>query len=177
MTITAPCTSCSRICSCTGGWPQPSSAATPHSGAAWRAKRIDIENAIEAVNEADQHLGRTLRTTQKWTALRDATRVLLDNSLRQSATESFAQHTKVIEDTIALVTHVGDTSNLTLDPDLDSYYLMNVVIFQGPELSEALAQARGLGSSIAVGRKGDIRAARQNERVGDPDALFEQARG
>ena len=60
----------------------------------------------------------------------------------------------MIEDTIALITHVGDTSNLTLDPDLDSYYLMNVIIFQGPELSEALAQARGLGSSIAAGRKG-----------------------
>ena len=38
----------------------------------------------------------------------------------------------------------GDTSGLILDPDLDSYYLMNVVIFQGPELSEMLAQARGI---------------------------------
>ena len=59
----------------------------------------------------------------------------------------------MIEDTISLITHVGDTSNLTLDPDLDSYYLMNVIVFQGPELSEALAQARGLGGSIAASGK------------------------
>ena len=59
----------------------------------------------------------------------------------------------MIEDTISLITHVGDTSQLTLDPDLYSYYLMNIVIFQGPELSEALAQARGLGGSIAASGK------------------------
>ena len=59
----------------------------------------------------------------------------------------------MIADTIALITHVGDASNLTLDPDLDSYYLMNVLIFQGPELSEALAQARGLGVGIAASGK------------------------
>ena len=116
-------------------------------------KRIDLENDVKAVAEVDQHLGATLRTTQKWTALRDSARVLLDGSLRRTAAESFALHTKVIEDTISLITHVGDTSNLTLDPDLDSYYLMNVIVFQGPELGEALAQARGLGVSIAASGK------------------------
>ena len=102
----------------------------------------------------DRSLGSDLRTTQQWTALRDATRVLLDGGISQSAAESFALHSKVIEQTIALITHVGDTSNLTLDPDLDSYYLMNVIIFQGPELSETMAQARGLGSSVAAAGKG-----------------------
>jgi methyl-accepting chemotaxis protein len=116
-------------------------------------KRIDIENDVKAVAEADQQLGATLRTTQKWTALRDSTRVLLDDSLRRTAAESFALHTKVIEDTISLITHVGDTSNLTLDPDLDTYYLMNVIIFQGPELTEALAYARGLGAGVAASGK------------------------
>jgi methyl-accepting chemotaxis protein len=117
-------------------------------------KRIDIENDIKVVNEVDERLGGTLRTTQQWTALRDATHALLDKSPGQSATDSFALHTGVIDDTIALVTHVGDTSNLTLDPDIDSSYLMNIIIFQSPELSETLAQARDLGSSIAAARKG-----------------------
>ena len=108
---------------------------------------------MKAVAEVDQHLGSTMRTTQKWTALRDSTRVLLDGSLRRTPGESFALHTKVIEDTISLITHVGDTSKLTLDPDLDSYYLMNILIFQGPELSEAVAQARGLGGSVAASGK------------------------
>jgi methyl-accepting chemotaxis protein len=116
-------------------------------------KRIDLGNDMKAVGEIDQHLGSTLSTTPKWTALRDSTRVLLDGSLRRTPGESFALHTKVIEDTISLITHVGDTSQLTLDPDLDSYYLMNIIIFQGPELSEVLAQARGLGGSVAASGK------------------------
>ena len=57
----------------------------------------------------------------------------------------------MIEGTIALITDVGDASKLTLDPDLDSYYLMNVLVFQGPELSELVAQARGLGTALIAG--------------------------
>jgi methyl-accepting chemotaxis protein len=116
-------------------------------------KRIELGNDVKAVDEIDQVLGSTLSTTSKWTALRSSTRVLLDGSLRRTPAESLGLHTKVIEDTISLITHVGDTSQLTLDPDLDSYYLMNIVIFQGPELSEVLAQARGLGGSIAASGK------------------------
>jgi methyl-accepting chemotaxis protein WspA len=127
-------------------------------------KRADIETDVKAVSDLDERLGASLRTTAQWVALRDSTRVLLDNSVGRPAAESFALHTKVIEDTIALITHVGDTSNLTLDPDLDSYYLMNIIVFQGPELSEALAQARGLGSSLAAaGKATPEHLARMNE--------------
>ena len=118
------------------------------------AKQLDVENDVKAVSAVDEQLGATLQTTQQWTALRGAVRAVLDSGTDQSAAESFARHTKVIEDTIALITRVGDTSNLTLDPDLDSYYLMNIAIFQGPELAEALAQARGLGGSIAAAKSG-----------------------
>ena len=122
-------------------------------GSRLNAMRIDVESDVKAVAEVDQHLGATLRTTQKWTALRDSVRVLVDGALRRTDSESFALHTKAIEDTISLITHVGDTSNLTLDPDLNSYYLMNIIVFQGPELSEALAHARGLGGSVAASGK------------------------
>jgi len=105
------------------------------------------------VNEANQRLESALLIGKKWTALSAACRDLLSKTSSLSAEESFQQHTKVIEDTIALIGDVADASNLTLDPDIDSYYLMNVLIFQGPELSEILAQARGLGSSMAATKK------------------------
>jgi methyl-accepting chemotaxis protein len=133
-------------------------------GSRLAGKRTDIENDLKAVNEVDQRLGTTLRTTQKWSVLRDSARSLFVGGPGRSAAESFAEHTKVIEDTVSLITHVGDTSNLTLDPDLDSYYLMNIIIFQGPELSEALAQARGLGSSVAAeGKASPEQLAKLNE--------------
>jgi len=52
----------------------------------------------------------------------------------------------------ALISHVGDTSNLILDPDLDSYYLMDAVLLKLPEVEDLLAQIRFLGEDI-IARK------------------------
>jgi methyl-accepting chemotaxis protein len=117
------------------------------------ASTAAIENDLRAVAEVDQRLDPTLHTTTKWVALNAACRALLAKTSGWTAEENFEQHTRVIAEVIALITHVGDVSNLTLDPDIDSYYLMNVVIFQGPELSEILGQVRGLGSRIAASGK------------------------
>ena len=125
-------------------------------------KTADVENDIKKVDEANQRLDSALHTRTKWTALSAACRDILSKTPSLSAEESFQQHTKVIEDAIALITDVGDASHLTLDPDIDSYYLMKVVIFQGPELSELLAQAHGLGSGMAASRKG---SSEQFERL------------
>jgi hypothetical protein len=69
------------------------------------AKRIDVENDLKAVTEIDERLGVTLQTTQQWAALRGAVRAVLDSgSAGQQPSESFARHSKVIEDTIVLIT-------------------------------------------------------------------------
>ena len=115
-------------------------------------KTADVENDIKKVDEANQRLDSALHISKKWTALSAACHDILSKTPSLSADESFQQHTKVIE----------DASHLTLDPDIDSYYLMKVVIFQGPELSELLAQAHGLGSGMAASRKG---SSEQFERL------------
>src|SRR5919108_2191711 len=118
------------------------------------AKRLDVENDLKAIAEVDERFGTSLQTTSQWSALRGSVRTALDSGGDQSPADSFARQTAVIHETIALITRVGDTSNLTLDPDLDTYYLMNIAIFQGPELAEVLAQARGQGGSIAAAKSG-----------------------
>jgi len=114
------------------------------------SKGADIENDIKKVDEVDQRLDSALHTSKKWTALSAACRDLLHKSPSLSADASFQRHTQVIEDAIVLIADVGDASNLTGDDDIDSHYLMNILIFHGPELSESLAQARGLGSGMAA---------------------------
>lgn len=49
---------------------------------------------------------------------------------------------------LALFTHVSDTSKLTLDPDLDSYYIMALVMDHAPKLATAAAQADEVRASI-----------------------------
>jgi hypothetical protein len=41
-----------------------------------------------------------------------------------------------------------DGSNLTLDPDIDSYYLMDAVFFRIPDITEAVGQIRGMGNRV-----------------------------
>lgn len=45
----------------------------------------------------------------------------------------------LMTDVRGLIAHGGDTSNLILDPDLDSYYLMDVTLCVLPELQERIA--------------------------------------
>ncbi|OYY45746.1 MAG: hypothetical protein B7Y56_06300 [Gallionellales bacterium 35-53-114] len=45
---------------------------------------------------------------------------------------------------------VADASGLTLDPDLDSFYLMDALVVRLPAASESLGQARALGAGLAA---------------------------
>jgi len=64
------------------------------------------------------------------------------------AADVFAAHTALVSQILGLITHVGDTSNLILDPELDSFYLMDNVVVRSPALGEYAGQARGLGAGI-----------------------------
>ncbi|QYG06459.1 EAL domain-containing protein [Janthinobacterium sp. PAMC25594] len=49
-----------------------------------------------------------------------------------------------------LLTRVGNQSNLILDPDLDSYYTMSLVILRFPELLEVINSTRALALQLAT---------------------------
>ncbi len=59
--------------------------------------------------------------------------------------EAFTTIIKVINGSILLV---ANESNLILDPELDTYYSVDTVVKQIPDLSEAFAIIRGLGSGM-----------------------------
>ena len=129
------------------------------------AKRLDVERDVKALDEVDQRLDDSLHTRATWSELRDEIRTLASRSSNATPAASYDMHSQTIKKTIALVTAVGDASNLTLDPDLDSYYVMNVLIFQGPELAEIVAQARGLGGSIAANKGRDLAQIEELNRL------------
>ncbi|MSV27528.1 MAG: hypothetical protein EXQ52_02110 [Bryobacterales bacterium] len=64
-----------------------------------------------------------------------------------------AKHDHLASDIRGMITHAGDTSNLILDPDLDSYYLMDVTLLALPQAQERLARVGVLGSAIIRGGK------------------------
>ncbi|MCE4535902.1 methyl-accepting chemotaxis protein [Pelomonas sp. P7] len=67
-----------------------------------------------------------------------------------SPAESFALHTACISRLMGLLTDAADASNLTLDPDLGTYYVMDAVVSRLPAMTESLGQARALGAAAAA---------------------------
>jgi len=74
----------------------------------------------------------------------------LDGNISLSPEESFSEHTHLINEVISLITHVGNHSNLILDPELDAYYLVEISVTTIPQLIESLGKARGMSAGIAA---------------------------
>ena len=55
------------------------------------------------------------------------------------------------------ITHLGDTSNLILDPDLDSYYMMDIVLLAAPQMQDRLTNVLAGINSLYEGPELDRR--------------------
>lgn len=56
---------------------------------------------------------------------------------------------KVLKDLRDVVVHTGDTSNLILDPDLDSYYMMDVTLLAIPQITDRMYEVESFLSEMA----------------------------
>jgi signal transduction histidine kinase/DNA-binding response OmpR family regulator len=86
-----------------------------------------VAEAVRRVDAVDARLGSELHTTEAWQALRHT---LSDPSSAKAAR---------VADTVQLIEAVGDVSNLTLDPELDSYYVMDAAVIELPALAAQLS--------------------------------------
>ena len=60
----------------------------------------------------------------------------------------FASYSDLISEILQLMQLAADHSNLILDPELDTYYLIDVLDIQIPYLAEAIGRVRGIGSGL-----------------------------
>ncbi len=113
------------------------------------ANEAELKASVDELDKYDRSGPGTLLNTDL-SVLLTRTRNLLDASSKPSAQSSRIEHDKLIEEWLAFLVYVGDQSNLVLDPDLDSYYLMNVLIFQAPQLKEWMSQAHAIGAAATA---------------------------
>ncbi len=65
----------------------------------------------------------------------------------------FAAHSASIKNLLDLMGAAADGSNLTLDPEIDTFYLMDAAVVRLPLMVEEVAQLRGLGAAVLVAGK------------------------
>ncbi|MEG4960350.1 MULTISPECIES: ATP-binding protein [unclassified Microcoleus] len=113
-----------------------------------------IETAIQNLNAVEKQLSPQFTASRQWLAIKTSIngnwQRLNKQKLNLSPTQSWQEYTTLVNDILALIAHVGDVSNLILDPSLDSYYLMDTVVTQLPLTIENTAQAKDLGAKIVA---------------------------
>jgi PAS domain S-box-containing protein len=106
---------------------------------------------VRTLDRLDQELGSQLNTTAQWQPLRQTVQDLNNRLLTLPPNTRLQLHVDVIHQFLGLMAQVGDTSNLILDPDLDSYYLMDLIVTKLPAVIDATFHAQHLGATIAQG--------------------------
>ncbi|MCB1745245.1 MAG: hypothetical protein KDK91_33060, partial [Gammaproteobacteria bacterium] len=106
------------------------------------AARARVDQALERLAFLDERLGGALRTGRAVTELKDGWRRLRTSIESLPGGDGLEQQSALLDEVQALVATVGDSSNLILDPDLQSYYLMDVLVNNLPVAMDRLSSAR-----------------------------------
>lgn len=111
---------------------------------------------ISDIDKVDEALGARFATTENWSkikqnwgSIKTQWLQLKSRTLTLTPKESFKEHTDLVNKLLEFMLQVADASGLTLDPKIDTYYLMDVVYLRSMDAIESMARIRGLGAGIA----------------------------
>jgi len=100
----------------------------------------DADTALTSLERAEELYGLELGTADRFAEVRGQW-VKLRREHFAGAEDSDRQHALLASNIADVITHqVGNSSNLILDPDLDSYWLMDAFVIKLPALSETIAE-------------------------------------
>jgi hypothetical protein len=131
--------------------------------------RAALQAAITATDAADTQVGLGLNSNRRWTDVRGRLADLV--TAAPSGAAGYTAFSQVVDLEVALIRAVADSSNLILDPRLDSYYLMDTTVLRVPDLMVSAARAVDLSllteQRKAVGRSDLLAAAVAQNDVQD----------
>jgi methyl-accepting chemotaxis protein len=108
-----------------------------------------LQDAAAKVAEVDAELGQELETTALWLEVKGQLQQLTGAKL--AAGDAYAQWTQASGKVKDLIVRAADSSNLTLDPDLDTYYLMDTLVTKLPTLTDSITRLADLRVISAAG--------------------------
>ena len=104
-----------------------------------------IRVAMDSVERADTAHQGALGVIDTWKKIRKDWAILSARGQTMSDADNSAAHDKLSQAITSFIQDVGDKSQLILDPDLDSYYLMDITVLRLPHLSDAMGKAVSVG--------------------------------
>jgi methyl-accepting chemotaxis protein len=110
--------------------------------------RGPLNTSSAALSERGRGAAIPSRLSEAWEAVKLA-----------PASSAADAHEELIANVRVLINHVGDSSKLILDPDLDSYYIMDALLLKEPELIDELGSLGALVASLDATATGDADVA------------------
>lgn len=114
-------------------------------------KDIEVSEAIDSLLSATSASGigendRLRRINSEWNKLSKA-------GLHLSAADSFAAHTRLVNDILILMESVSDEYLMTVDPDISTSYLFGVAVKKLPHVLEHFGQIRAYGAGVLIKKR------------------------
>ena len=106
------------------------------------------DGIIKALSRAESDLGGLLQTAELERALAATLRELWSSKVEGENTDTLILDALAKARNLAL--RIGDDSNLTLDPDLDTYYLQNIVVVMLPTFLDQIGEMQALVRAAAA---------------------------
>lgn len=109
------------------------------------AKEKEVAEFLAATNAA---LPISLRENPKWKSVGDSWAAITAQGLSLPAPENFKRHSQLVDVLLNFMVDLADETQLTLDPEMDTYYFMDTIVTKMPAMLEPLAITRGRGTGV-----------------------------
>jgi methyl-accepting chemotaxis protein len=109
-----------------------------------------LESQLKQVAAVEQRLGAELGTTALHAKLVEAHKALAATAGKNDEA-AFQAHTRFVAAVLDVLGQATDGSNLILDPDIDTYYLMDLSTTRVPQLIELIARMQASGGTVLGG--------------------------
>ncbi len=107
-----------------------------------------VDERLNGLSLANKQYGASIGLSDALEPLVKQWLEIKSNNSQYTADESFKKHTELVKTILDYMTLAADKSGLTLDPEMDTFYLMDLAIFRIPAVIENMARLRGEGSGI-----------------------------
>ncbi|HEY9726277.1 MAG TPA: SpoIIE family protein phosphatase [Chroococcales cyanobacterium] len=112
--------------------------------------KFPVSQIILSLEAVEAKTGKTLLTTEKFKSLKQTWQELNDNQETWSSENKKNSYNRMLKQIDDLRVQVGNQSNLILDPDLDTYYLMDATLLKLPAMQRTLADIQLLTQGIII---------------------------
>ena len=121
-------------------------AVTKAANLAEQQSRLQV--AFDKLAPRQAEFGKAFGTAEAFDALQKAHQALQQTPVAATPDATLTAHSAFIDLALDLVAAIANGSNLALDPDLDTYHLMNFSVLLGPQQYENLARLTSLGAMV-----------------------------